>query len=340
MVTSCRWRTTRVPRRAPGSRPAETSKEDSSHVEYTARRAASAQARTSAAGGRGMRAGDVCRCCTCSSRLVAPRPPRRRADPGRPAAQHERLRPGRHHRRRHRASAGVRNQRRPRRPAPPRSPTATTTRMCSTTTGRRIFGVTSPVFLDELTPWGQHVATIPVPTRDFVTSFSSKSELALNLSTRMVTTSRSWAMTPGPAALDVSNANTPGVIDPPPGGHPGPVGSGNGDLGPYYRVVAQLDRWGHFTFTLTNAYSGNNGRAAITNDEHGQDLLYTAGNAGNGVTPCRTSCLDGRAVVTPRPSPRPPDAGRADPGRELQHHPAAGQQGCRTSSARTPTSAA
>ena len=25
------------------------------------------------------------------------------------------------------------------------------------------FGVTSPVFLDELTPWGQHIATIPVP---------------------------------------------------------------------------------------------------------------------------------------------------------------------------------
>ncbi len=46
------------------------------------------------------------------------------------------------------------------------------------------FGVTSPVYLDELTPWGEHVATIPVPTNDFVTSYSSKSELALNLSPR------------------------------------------------------------------------------------------------------------------------------------------------------------
>ena len=46
-----------------------------------------------------------------------------------------------------------------------------------------IFGVTSPIFLDELTPWGQVFNRIPVPTRDLVTSFSSKSELALNLST-------------------------------------------------------------------------------------------------------------------------------------------------------------
>jgi hypothetical protein len=118
------------------------------------------------------------------------------------------------------------------------------------------FGVTSPVFLDELTPWGQHVATIPVPTDQFVTSFSSKSELALNLSPegRYVSFMGYDAAAGG---IDVSNANTPGVIDP-----------GNGDVGPYYRVVAQLDRWGHFTFTRTNAYSGDNGRAAITNDEH------------------------------------------------------------------------
>ena len=37
------------------------------------------------------------------------------------------------------------------------------------------FGVTSRVFLDELTPWGQHIATIPVPDNRFVTSYSSKS---------------------------------------------------------------------------------------------------------------------------------------------------------------------
>jgi hypothetical protein len=135
------------------------------------------------------------------------------------------------------------------------------------------FGITSPVFLDELTPWGQNVGTIPVPDDQFVTSFSSKSELALSLSPegRYVSFVGYAAR---PAQIDVSNANTPGVFDP-----------GNGDVGPYYRVVAQLDRWGHWTFTETNAYSGDNGRAAITNDEHGQDLIYAAGNAGQSKAP-------------------------------------------------------
>jgi hypothetical protein len=135
------------------------------------------------------------------------------------------------------------------------------------------FGITSPVSLDELTPWGQHIGTIPVPDHQFVTSFSSKSELALNLSPDGKYVSF-LGYAAQPAMIDVSNANTPGVIDP-----------DNGDLGPYYRVVAQLDRWGHFNFTETNAYSGDNGRAAITNDENGRDLIYAAGNAGQSKTP-------------------------------------------------------
>jgi hypothetical protein len=165
------------------------------------------------------------------------------------------------------------------------------------------FGVTSPVYLDELTPWGEHVATIPVPTNDFVTSYSSKSELALNLSPEgnYVSFMGYYAQ---PGQVDVSNANTPGVIDPPPGVSPVPAGSGNGDLGPYYRVVAQLDRWGHFTFTLTNAYSGDNGRAAITNDEHGQDLVYTAGNAGQSKSPpANVVASTGAQLVTPSSEP-------------------------------------
>ncbi len=59
----------------------------------------------------------------------------------------------------------------------------------------------------------------------------------------------------------------------------------NGDVGPYYRIAAQLDKHGNFTFTRTNAYSGDNGRAAITNDQKGQDLIYAAGNAGQATTP-------------------------------------------------------
>ena len=154
------------------------------------------------------------------------------------------------------------------------------------------FGVTSPVFLDELTPWGQHIGTIPVPDDQFVTSYSSKSELALNLSPEgRYVSFMGYASTPG--QVDVSNANTPGVFDP-----------GNGDVGPFYRVVAQLNRWGHFNFTETNAYSGDNGRAAITNDENGQDLLYTAGNAGQSSSPpADVVSSTGAQIMSPSPLP-------------------------------------
>jgi hypothetical protein len=133
------------------------------------------------------------------------------------------------------------------------------------------FGVTSPIVLDELTPWGQVFNRIAVPTRDVVTSFSSKSELALNLSTNGRDVTFMGYKAPV-AALDVSNSNTPGVIDP-----TNPV------TGADYRVVADLGRDGWGSFTLTNAYSGNNGRAAILNNA--ANVIYTAGNAGNGNNP-------------------------------------------------------
>ena len=81
------------------------------------------------------------------------------------------------------------------------------------------FGVTAQIFLDQLTPWGTPVSSLTVPTASraagdqMVTSFSSKSELALNLSTdgRYVTFMGYVAPV---GAIDVSNSNTPGVIDP------------------------------------------------------------------------------------------------------------------------------
>ena len=154
------------------------------------------------------------------------------------------------------------------------------------------FGITSPVNLQELTPWGRQVTNIPVPTDQLVTSFSSKSELALNLSPEgRYVSFMGYAAAPG--TLDVSNANTPGVIDP-----------GNGDYGPYYRVAAQLNRWGQFTFTNTNAYSGDNGRAAITNDVNGQDLIYAAGNAGQSKHPVNGVILGaGAQLITPSTLP-------------------------------------
>ena len=45
------------------------------------------------------------------------------------------------------------------------------------------FGVAAPVILDRISPGGQLIARTKVPTAQLVTSFSSKSEMALNPST-------------------------------------------------------------------------------------------------------------------------------------------------------------
>ena len=156
------------------------------------------------------------------------------------------------------------------------------------------FGVTAPIYLDQVNPFSGHlVNTIAVPTSDLVTSFSSKSELALNLSTdgRYVTFMGYVAPT---AALDVSNSNTPGAIDPT---NPVP--------GAYYRVVAQLNAQGQFQFTETNAYSGNNGRAAILSEEHGAHAVYMAGNAGNGANPQPAGVVVGTGAQILKPSREP-----------------------------------
>ncbi len=143
------------------------------------------------------------------------------------------------------------------------------------------FGITSPIYLDELSLTGKLLNTLAVPTgttkqaataNQLVTSFSSKSELALNLSTDGKYLSF-MGYVAQVNALDVSNSNTPLVIDP-----TNPDGQT-----PTYRAVARVGANGNFQFTETNAYSGNNGRAAILNSA--ADVFYTAGNAGNGSTP-------------------------------------------------------
>ena len=145
------------------------------------------------------------------------------------------------------------------------------------------FGITSKILLDQLTPFGALVSTLEVPnstqhgvppTKDqLVTSFSSKSELALNLSTDGSALTFIGYVAPV-NALDVSNTNTPAAIDP-----TNPV------TGTAFRAVAVLDEHGKFKFTLTNAYSGNNGRAAILHNSDGANAIFTAGNAGNGSNP-------------------------------------------------------
>jgi len=134
------------------------------------------------------------------------------------------------------------------------------------------FGVTSPIFLDSITADGFRIGTLPIPSDQIVTSFSSKSELALNLSLDGKSiTFVGYRGGPGfvtaPNQLDVSNSNTPGVVDP-----SNPVSS------QYFRSVAEVDANGRLSITEGNAYSGNNGRAAIK----GNSLYYLAGNDNNG----------------------------------------------------------
>jgi hypothetical protein len=145
------------------------------------------------------------------------------------------------------------------------------------------FGITSRIFLDQITPFGWPINSIEVPNSlergvksssdQLVTSFSSKSEVALNLSTDGKYLTFMGYVAPV-NTIDVSNSNTPLAVD-----GTNPVGQ------EFYRAVAQVDGRGRFQFTETNAYSGNNGRASLLNNSNGADFFYTVGNAGNGSNP-------------------------------------------------------
>lgn len=159
------------------------------------------------------------------------------------------------------------------------------------------FGVASPLFLGQITP-GTSGGTVQSSTdltalTGVATSFSSKSEGALNLSTDGHSlTVMGYQTTVG--TLDASNANTPGHID-----------STNTDIQtPTARSVVQINATGTAQATNTDAYSGNNGRAAIlANNVNGtgtSEYLIT-GNAGNGsgVEPQSIATDTGVRIVTP-----------------------------------------
>ena len=134
------------------------------------------------------------------------------------------------------------------------------------------FGVTSPIFLDQLTtsgtPVGNPINVTAALGNTFATSFSSKSELALNLSSDG--TAVTFMAYDSPVnALDVSNSNTPNPVDP-----TNPV------VSQVQRAVGQIDANGNLQVTPVNAYSGNNGRAAILANGN----YYLVGNAGNSGT--------------------------------------------------------
>jgi len=166
------------------------------------------------------------------------------------------------------------------------------------------FGVSSPIVLWDLSPDGRELGALHVPSDQIVTSFSSKSELALNRSidgrsltfmgyrggpgcpaltldpaTNILTQGTNvgpWSPTAA-NLLDVSASSTPGLCDPT---NPA-VASYAGATNPtaYYRSVAEVDAWGRISYTDGDAYSGDNSRASI---KGGNELYYSAGNDNNG----------------------------------------------------------
>lgn len=163
------------------------------------------------------------------------------------------------------------------------------------------FGVTAPIYLDRLTGRGAVVGSIAVPDaaagvpghgRDLLSgSFSSKSELALNLSTDGSAVTFMGYVVPADT-LDASNGNTPGVIDPT-----------NPDTQAVYRAVAELDANGRIRITESNAYSGDNGRAAIL--DNGTGRYYAAGNSNNGTGTSVPGVIfgTGAQLITPAHAP-------------------------------------
>ncbi|HUI22125.1 MAG TPA: hypothetical protein VLZ74_13905 [Methylocella sp.] len=139
------------------------------------------------------------------------------------------------------------------------------------------FGVTSPIILKQYSLSRDNRSAFLINKLNvsdqtgIVTSFSSKSELALNFSTSGDALTFMGYSAPI-NTLDVSNSNTPSHVDP-----TNPVAAS------YQRAIIQFGGGQQaFHVTPVNTYSGNNGRAAILNDKYGQNIYFTVGNAGNG----------------------------------------------------------
>lgn len=130
------------------------------------------------------------------------------------------------------------------------------------------FGVSTQIFLDEVrTADGALVQTNAIDPAQITTSFASKSELALNVSSDKNSVTFMGYKAPL-NQLDVSNSNTAAVLD-----------TTNPVTTTYARAIAQVAlRTGLLSVTPVNAYSGNNGRAAVQYN----GTFYMVGNAGNG----------------------------------------------------------
>jgi hypothetical protein len=163
------------------------------------------------------------------------------------------------------------------------------------------FGVTSAITLvDVNASTGVAAASETLTASNVVTSFSSKSELSLNIAqtgSGLVATLMGYYGA-GIGNLDVSNSDTKAYTDP-----TNPVTSFFGASHAYNRAVIAVGASGdlaansNVAVTQTNAYGGNNGRAAVL-APNGQ--YYTVGNSNNGSgTPSQLTTSTGLEVVTP-----------------------------------------
>jgi hypothetical protein len=172
------------------------------------------------------------------------------------------------------------------------------------------FGVTSAISLSDLNiNTGAVLASTTLNPNIVSTSFSSKSELGLNLtktSTGYVATFMGYAGG-GVGNLDVSNSDTTAYKD-----TTNPVTSffapGANQTYAFNRSVVAFSANGSFTTTQTLAYGGNNGRSAVLAPN---GLYYTAGNSNNGSgTPTQLTTSTGLNVATPG---APPNSTMIDP---------------------------
>jgi hypothetical protein len=139
------------------------------------------------------------------------------------------------------------------------------------------FGVTSAIQLMDLDATSGHVLSkVVVPSDQVVTSFPSKSELCLHVTRdangpHLVFVGYGGA---GVGALDVSNSDAVAGQDP-----TNPVTFAFGASYAFARTIVAMDGNGHFVYTPTVDYGGNNGRSALLGSN---GLYYSVGNANNG----------------------------------------------------------
>ena len=115
-----------------------------------------------------------------------------------------------------------------------------------------------------------------MPSDQVVTSFPSKSELGLHITTDMTGPHLVFVAYGGAGvgALDVSNSDAVPGQDP-----TNPVTFAFGSTYAFPRTIVSMDGTGHFSYTPTVNYGGNNGRSALLGSN---GLYYTVGNANNG----------------------------------------------------------